>query len=132
MEQPTLTHDAPAKPEGHVPGPPDPMQKQLEQLFEASQPKLVEAQPLPKPTKLSELHRLKLENASLKLLNIGQQFEKLAQEREKFSREFDALRQECVAVYGIDVATTRIAEDGTFGGPLLPQMAPPSLSTGKR
>jgi hypothetical protein len=72
----------------------------------------------PKPTKLTEVDRLRLENTSLKLMNIGVQFEKLSQERLRFSKQFDDLRKECLERYGIDIATTRIDEEGNFLGPL--------------
>jgi hypothetical protein len=95
--------------------------KTLEELFEASQPKLVsdDVQP-PKPTRLSEVDRLKLENISLKLLNIGNQFEKLTAARAGFSRQFDELRKACIERYGIDITTTRIDEEGNFLQPGLP------------
>lgn len=87
----------------------------LEKIFEASQPKLVPdgVQP-PKPTRLSDVDRLMLENISLKLLNLGHQFEKLTAARAGFSRQFDELRKACLERYGIDIATTRIDEEGNF------------------
>ena len=100
-------------------------QKKLEQLFQQAQPKLVpnDVQP-PKPARLSEVDRLKLENISLKLLNIGSQFEKLVAARSGFSRQFDALRTEYLERYGIDIAVTKIDEDGSFCGPLVQGMRP--------
>lgn len=94
-------------------------QTKLEEIFQASQPKLApEEPPPPKPTRLSEVDRLKLENVSLKLLSVGHQFEKLTAERARFSRQFDELRKECFERYGVDIAVTRIDEEGNFlGGP---------------
>lgn len=72
------------------------------------------------PTKLEEVDRLKAENLSLKLANIGTQFDRLAQERTRLSREFDKLIQECKDKYGVDITTTRIDAEGNFLGPLAP------------
>jgi hypothetical protein len=94
-----------------------------EALHEHTIGKIDAAPPAPaKPIKLSELDRLKLENVSLKLMNIGQQFEKLTEERARCSRQFDDLRKEYRERYGVDVATTRIDADGSFAG-ILPQYA---------
>lgn len=94
---------------------------EVEKQFAASQPTLVEKDgPVAKPKKLSELDKLKLENVSLKLMAIGQQFEKLSTERTRFSQAFDDLRKECLDRYGVDVTTTRIDDEGTFCGPLAP------------
>ncbi len=78
----------------------------------------------PALTRLSEVDRLKLEVVSLKLMNIGHHFDKLMAERSKCSRQFDELRKEYVERYGIDIASTRIDEEGSFCGPLLPQQTP--------
>lgn len=93
--------------------------KTLEEIFEASQPKLAsdDVQP-PKPTRLSDVDRLTLENISLKLLNIGHQFEKLTAARAGFSRQFDELRKACLERYSVDIAITRIDEEGNFIGAL--------------
>lgn len=77
----------------------------------------------PKPTKLSEIDRLRLENTSLRLMNIGAQIEKLMMDRARVSREFDSLRRECLDRYGVDIVTTRIDEEGNFRGSLAPQQA---------
>lgn len=99
-------------------------QKILEQLFVNAQPTLAApGQEPPKPDRLSEIDRLKLENVSLKLLNIGQQFERLSADRAMLSEQFDALRRDCLITYGVDVATTRVDSDGKFGPPI-PSMAP--------
>lgn len=98
--------------------------RKLEELFKASHPKLASEDPSPpKPSRLTEVDRLKLENVSLKLMNVGVQFEKLAIERARLSRQFDELRKECLERYGVDIATTKIDEDGNFCGPLLTQQA---------
>ena len=95
--------------------------EELEKIFEDSQPKLAqEESPAPKPTRLSEVDRLKLENVSLKLMNIGHQFDRLTTERVQLSRKFDDLRRECLERYGVDVAVTRIDEEGNFVGALAP------------
>lgn len=70
--------------------------------------------PLPKPTRLSEVDRLRLENVSLKLMNVGHQLEKLTAARADLSRQFDVLRKECLERYGIDIAITRLDEEGNF------------------
>lgn len=76
------------------------------------------------PTKLSDVDRLRAENLSLKLANIGAQFERLALERTRLSREFDKLIQECKEKYFVDITTTRIDEEGNFLG-ALPPAGPP-------
>lgn len=81
-----------------------------------------------KSTRLSELDRLRLENASLKLMVIGQQFEKLSQERLTYSKAFDELRRECVERYGVDPAHTKIDAEGNFLGPIsTPMMGPQAM-----
>jgi len=95
-------------------------QKKLEEIFQKSQPKLVQEEVPPKPTRLSENDRLRLENVSLKLMNIGNQFQQLTAARAELSRKFDELRKECIERYGIDVATTRIDEEGNFLSPPIP------------
>jgi hypothetical protein len=85
---------------------PEAFNPRLEQIHEAAPP--------PKPTRLSDVDHLRLENISLKLLSIGHQFEKLTAARAGFSRQFDELRKECLVRYGIDIAVTRIDEEGNF------------------
>lgn len=77
-----------------------------------------------RPTKLSEIDRFRLENVSLKLMNIGHQLDRLSEERRKLSATFDAIRSEYVNTYGVDVAVTRIDGEGNFHGPLLTAQAP--------